>query len=331
MIVGGYVDLIKEKIELGKSEVEADLNIAYGVDEGFLFGSGISMNSIIINNRNINLKFHLFTDFIDDDFLIKLKKLASNEKVSIDVYVLNAEELKKLPTSHVWSYATYFRFFIFDHLCKVIPSILYLDADVFCKGSLVDYTHIVFQNEYAAVIPDVPCMQESCESRLKIKGLKNKYFNAGVIFLNLKKWNTNQFTKKAFKLITENHTGKPLKYLDQDALNILFDCNNIYLSRDYNCIYTLKNELEKINYKDFIKPSTKLIHYTGATKPWHYWGSEYPSSETFKVAFDTSPWRDCQLVQAKKKPEYQERYKHEFHQRKFISGIKSLFKYKRFK
>ncbi|MEX6398487.1 hypothetical protein AB6E88_15965 [Providencia hangzhouensis] len=38
------------------------------------------MNSIIINNRNINLKFHLFTDFIDDDFLIKLKKLASNEK-----------------------------------------------------------------------------------------------------------------------------------------------------------------------------------------------------------------------------------------------------------
>ncbi|EHZ6871490.1 lipopolysaccharide 1,2-glucosyltransferase, partial [Providencia rettgeri] len=195
------MDLIKEKIELGKSEVEADLNIAYGVDEGFLFGSGISMNSIIINNRNINLKFHLFTDFIDDDFLIKLKKLASNEKVSIDVYVLNAEELKKLPTSHVWSYATYFRFFIFDHLCKVIPSILYLDADVFCKGSLVDYTHIVFQNEYAAVIPDVPCMQESCESRLKIKGLKNKYFNAGVIFVNLNMWDKENFTKKSFDLI----------------------------------------------------------------------------------------------------------------------------------
>ncbi|MEX6368143.1 glycosyltransferase family 8 C-terminal domain-containing protein [Providencia huaxiensis] len=73
------------------------------------------------------------------------------------------------------------------------------------------------------------------------------------------------------------------------------------------------------------------MHYTGATKPWHYWAVDYPASETFKVAFDTSPWRDCQLVQAKKKPEYQERYKHEFHQGKFISGIKSLFKYKRFK
>ncbi|MEX6398486.1 glycosyltransferase family 8 C-terminal domain-containing protein [Providencia hangzhouensis] len=50
-----------------------------------------------------------------------------------------------------------------------------------------------------------------------------------------------------------------------------------------------------------------------------------------RLLLNTSPWRDCQLVQAKKKPEYQERYKHEFHQGKFISGIKSLFKYKRFK
>ncbi|HEM8293515.1 glycosyltransferase family 8 protein [Providencia rettgeri] len=325
------MNLIKEKIELGKSGIEADLHIAYGVDKGFLFGSGISMNSIILNNRDICLKFYLFTDYIDDDFLEKLKELVLNENVSIDLYILNSGELKKLPTSHVWSYATYFRFFIFDHLCKVIPSILYLDADVFCKGSLVDYTRIDFQDEYAAVIPDVPSMQESCESRLKISGLKNKYFNAGVIFLNLKKWDNVQFTKKAFKLITENHTGKPLKYLDQDALNILFNQNNIYLSRDYNSIYTLKNELEKANYKDFIKASTKLIHYTGATKPWHYWAINYPASETFKIAFDDSPWKSSLLISAKKKPEYQERYKHEFHQGKLFKGIYSLIQYKLFK
>lgn len=325
------MNLIKEKIELGKSGVEADLHIAYGVDKGFLFGSGISMNSIIINNRDISLKFYLFTDYIDEDFLGKINALVLNDNVSIDVYILNSDELKKLPTSHVWSYATYFRFFIFDHLCKVIPSILYLDADVFCKGSLVDYTRIDFQEEYAAVIPDVPGMQKSCESRLQISGLKNKYFNAGVIFLNLRKWDSVQFTKKAFKLITENHTGKPLKYLDQDALNILFNQNNIYLSRDYNCIYTLKNELEKANYNDFIKTSTKLIHYTGATKPWHYWAINYPASETFKIAFDDSPWKNSLLMSAKKKPEYQERYKHEFHQGKFLKGMYSLIKYKLFK
>lgn len=325
------MDLIKEKIELGSKAFEADLNIAYGVDKGFLFGSGISMNSIIINNRDLKLKFNLFTDFIDDDFLMKLRELASNDNVNIDVYILNSDELKKLPTSHVWSYATYFRFFIFDHLCNTLPSILYLDADVFCKGSISHYTEIEFHDTYAAVIPDVPNMQDSCESRLKIPNLKGNYFNAGVIFLNLKRWDSKHFTETAFKLITDNHTGKPLKYLDQDALNILFNGENIYLSRDYNCIYTLKNELEKINYKDYIISDTKLIHYTGATKPWHYWGVDYPSSESFKVAFETSPWKNCQLVQAKKKAEYQERYKHQLHQGKLIAGIASLVKYKLFK
>ncbi|WP_369309263.1 glycosyltransferase [Providencia rettgeri] len=325
------MELIKEKIELGNRKSKADLNIAYGVDKGFLFGSGISMNSIIINNRNINLKFHLFTDFIDDRFLNGLEKLALNDNVNIDVYVLNSDELKKLPTSHVWSYATYFRFFIFDHLCNVIPSILYLDADVFCKGSLLGYTEIKFENEYAAVIPDVQYMQDSCELRLQISGLKNKYFNAGVIFLNLKMWDEKQFTKKAFDLIVNNHTGKQLKYLDQDALNILFECKNIYLSRDYNCIYTLKNELKNINYKDYINDNTKLIHYTGATKPWHYWAVDYPASQTFKVAFECSPWKNDPLVVAYKKVEYQERYKHEIHQGKIINGITSLIKYKLFK
>lgn len=322
------MDLIKEKIEFGSQDSEAELNIAYGVDNNFLFGSGISMNSIIINNRNLKLKFHLFTDFIDDDFVLKFKSLALNNNVSIDIYILNSDELKKLPTSPVWSYATYFRFFIFDYLCDTISSILYLDADVFCKGSLSYYTKIVFKDEFSAVIPDVPAMQESCESRLGIKNIKNKYFNAGVIFLNLKEWDSINFTKKAFELITHNHTGKPLKYLDQDALNILFKCNNIYLSRDYNCIYTLKNELEKINYRDYITDSTKLIHYTGATKPWHYWAVDYPASQTFKIAFDSSPWKAQSLVLAIKKPEYQERYKHEFHQGKILKGIGSLIKYR---
>ncbi|NIH24479.1 glycosyltransferase [Providencia heimbachae] len=325
------MNLIKDKIELGNLSDKADLNIAYGVDKGFLFGSGLSMNSIIINNREIKLKFHLFTDFIDDDFLSKLKILIENKNIGIDVYILNSEELKKLPTSSVWSYATYFRFFIFDHLCHSLSSILYLDADIFCKGKLENYTKIKFNGEYAAVIPDVEYMQSLCDDRLAMPNLKGKYFNAGVIFLNLKAWNGNDFTNKAFNLITHNHTGKRLKYLDQDALNILFDCKNIYLSRDYNCIYTLKNELEKKDYKDYITNETKLIHYTGATKPWHYWAVDYPSSKTFKVAFDHSPWKKDLLVDAVKKVEYQERYKHEFNQGKIIKGINSLIKYKLFK
>lgn len=320
-------NLIKEKIIIGNLIADNDiLNIAYGVDENFLFGSGISMQSVLQNNIDIPIRFHLVTDYIDKDFTDKLKEMSNKYSTEIIIYLLDSDKLKKLPTSEVWSYATYFRFFIFDVLCSICKTVLYIDADVFCKGSLKELLDINFNDEYAAVILDVPNMQNSCEQRLGITGLKEKYFNAGVIFLNLEKWKGNDFTQKAFSLIKE----KKVKYLDQDALNILFNTKNIYLNNDYNCIYTLKNELSHIEYKKYIKSSTKLIHYTGATKPWHYWGIDYPASTTFKDAYCNSPWKNSSLKNAVKRVEYQERYKHELRQKKIIKGLISLMKYKKF-
>ncbi|CAA2929458.1 hypothetical protein ARSQ2_00550 [Arsenophonus endosymbiont of Bemisia tabaci Q2] len=49
---------------------------------------------------------------------------------NIIIYLLDAEELKKLSTSDFWSYATYFRLIAFEYLSTNINSILYLDADV---------------------------------------------------------------------------------------------------------------------------------------------------------------------------------------------------------
>lgn len=321
-------NLIREKMIIGVlDEKDNVLNIAYGVDNNFLFGSGISMQSILMNNMDLAIRFHLVTDYIDDDFKDKLNQLSSHFNVEIIIYHLDTKQLKDLPTTEFWSYATYFRFFIFDLLCLECDTVLYLDADVFCKNNLKDLLNIKFNNEYAAVIPDISYMQRSCEKRLGIKGIKGKYFNAGVIFLNLKRWKNSNFTQRAFSLINE----KKVKYLDQDALNILFETNNIYLNHEYNTICNIKNELFNKQYENSITSSTKLIHYTGVTKPWHYWGISYPVSKTFKDAYCCSPWKYSNLKNVDKMAEYQERYKHELKQKKFIVGILSLIKYKYYK
>ncbi|MEL8228782.1 hypothetical protein J4U37_25415, partial [Escherichia coli] len=44
-------------------------------------------------------------------------------------------------------------------------------------------------------------------------------------------------------------------------------------------------------YKELIKEDTLLIHYTGATKPWHKWAI-YPSVKYYKIALERSPWKD---------------------------------------
>ncbi len=299
--------LIKNKIEFNNG-IDYDsnniLNISYGVDDNFLFGSAISMVSIMINNPHLKVRFHLFTDSEDKAFLNKLKELSDEFNTDIIIYILDPQELKKLPTSEYWSYATYFRFFIFDHLSESTDTVLYLDADVVCKGKLDLIMNLKFSQQYAAVVPDVDIMQELSVERLKVNDFKGKYFNAGVIYINLKMWKKSNFTAKAFELLSDESPYGKLKYLDQDALNILFERNNIYLDRDYNCIYSLKNEIsnkDKDYYKNYINEETKLIHFTGVTKPWHYWAINYPASESFKNAYLQSPWKSTKLKLATKR------------------------------
>lgn len=317
--------------QLNESRV---LNISYGVDKNFLFGAAVSMTSVLMNNKEINFAFHLFTDYIDDDYMTRFELLAKQYNTKIIIYVIDPECFLDLPTSYVWSYATYFRLLSFDYLSKTTSSVLYLDADVICKGHLDRIQEIEFSaGEYAAVIPDVDSMQYPSSQRLKWPDVEGKYFNAGVIYINLKKWHDENLTELSLKLLRGESEYGFLKYLDQDVLNIIFKMQNVYLPRDYNCIYAIKNELKARNpeqYREVIKESVILIHYTGATKPWHYW-AEYPSAGFFLKAWKSSPWKDCALKRADKMVEFKKRYKHEFKQKKFIRSLVSCIQYNNMK
>lgn len=312
-------------------EKNKNFNIAYGVDKNFLLGAAISINSVLINNIDTDFNFHLFTDYIDDEYIQRFQKMITKYNSNIIIYLLDAEELKQLSTSDFWSYATYFRLIAFEYLSTNINSILYLDADVICKGSLKELFQLNLANSFAAVVLDVDNMQQSSATRLKLTDLNGKYFNAGVIYVNLKKWIENDLSQKSLELVRGKTNFGKLKYLDQDALNILFQTQNIYLSRDYNCIYTLKNELayhDLSKYKNTITDSTILIHYTGVTKPWHTWGINYPASQFFFNSYIHSPWKDQPLKIAEKRTELQEKYKHLFLQHKYVHGLLCLIKYK---
>ena len=80
----------------------------------------------------------------------------------------------------------------------------------------------------------------------------NNYFNAGVMLMNCNKWRENNITQKIFNL----YKNKPnLKYADQDLLNIYFENNCTLLPDKFNRVC--------------LNDDTVIIHYTGATKPWH--------------------------------------------------------------
>ncbi|POE02268.1 glycosyltransferase [Pectobacterium odoriferum] len=316
--------VIKKTICINNTNSKAGdvFHIAYGIDKNFLFGAAISITSVIINNRDKYFSFHIFTDYIDNDYILRAEELCKKFNTEIIIYLINTDCLNELP-SHKWPLATYFRFIIFDLLSKDNNSLLYLDADIICKGPINDIIELNINDHFAAVVPDISSMQPLAVERLENNEIYNHYFNAGFLYINLFEWKINKFTEKAMSLLTDPIRGKKLKYQDQDALNILFFKKTILLPRKFNCIYSIKDELKDKTHKEYkstITDESIFIHYVGATKPWHAWG-QYSSTIYFQHAYRESTWHDFPLIQAVTPSQWKEKSKHEFQKNKFLKGI----------
>jgi len=321
--------VILQKIEFDYSGLAKakKINIAYGIDRNFLFGAGISITSVLINNRDIDIHFYLVTDYVDDDYVTHIKALTEEHHTAVTILVFNNENFHQLPSTKAWTYAMYYRYFAFEYLSRELDSVLYLDADVICKGSLRELTEIKFNGEYAAIVHDVDEVRLKSGERLGIPELSNSYFNSGVVFANLILWHERGLLQKAFDILQDKQ--RELLYFDQDALNILYCDHVITLRRDFNCIYGIDHELkisDRHEYKNYITESAILIHYVGVTKPWHNW-ADYPASTFFITAYKQSPWAQEPLLAANSAKLYKRRSRHEKAQGKTLRSILSHVMY----
>ncbi|MCA6963382.1 glycosyltransferase family 8 protein [Pectobacterium odoriferum] len=309
---------------IGNDSDDIFFNIAYGIDKNFIFGAAISATSVIIHNQ-LPLAFHFFTDYVDDDIIHRFKSMAEKFHVNIHLYKINTKLLNDLPDNK-WPCSAYFRLIAFDYLGEKIDSLLYLDADVMCKGNINDLSRLEFDNNICAIVPDIISTREQCSIRLARPEIKENYFNSGVMFTNLKNWKNEELTKNTFFFIKENPS---LKYPDQDALNILLQDKTIILPRKFNCIYSIKSELKDKThqaYKKIINDESVFIHYVGTTKPWNEWG-QYPSTIYFTKAHIQSTWNNVPLVRPITPLQWKKKSKHEIKKGNFIKGMLSRVKF----
>ncbi|MBI0276262.1 glycosyltransferase [Hafnia alvei] len=308
------------------------LEIAYGVDRAFLFGAAISMQSIALYNPSVALNFHIFTDYIDNDYIKRINEFTQkNVNIIVSIYLVSDELAKSFPSAKQWSYATFFRFVAFQYLSETCEKLLYIDADVICKGKLTGLLDIdLTTDKFAAVIKDVPFMQDKPAKRLNLPGLPGNYFNAGVMFLKLAEWKKRDLMSLAIKMLADDPLHLKYKCLDQDILNILLFEHCLFISNDYDCFYGVDYELENENnydYEKVITKDTKLIHYVGVTKPWHDW-VDYPCQKYFFDAYHSSCWSDIPLLTAVGEKQFMMKSLHHWKNRFYFSSIMSFAKYR---
>lgn len=281
-------NLLKNKISFNHLSLNHDniINIAYGIDNNFVRPMGVSMTSIVNNNPHLNIIFHVFADFIDNNALNLLQNFAINNKVTINIYIINSSIFKNLPHTNHFSQAMYNRFIMPKILDKKIEKYLYIDADIQCFNKLDTLLNINLNDKIVAVVNDVNYVQQQQISALNLKS--NKYFNSGFMYININKWNNAHITEKSLQLSFDK-LGK-LKWQDQDALNIILDGKCIYIDKKYNYLLNMKHKHVSLPNNDVI-----FVHYVGRYKPWTEW-CLHPFKENFLSVARKSLWKDLPLT-----------------------------------
>tara|TARA_X000000368_G_scaffold111569_1_gene86836 strand:- start:701 stop:1630 length:930 start_codon:yes stop_codon:yes gene_type:complete len=255
------------------------LNFLYCFDKNYNIQAAVSIYSLL---EKLDEKINLYIIHQNCNELNLPKKIKDHRNInSLNLYDFKNNNFifPKVEGAHV-SEATYYRFFIEEHLPSSLDYITYMDADIVTINNpqQIIEDHIKELNKSNYLISVSSELQSQNES-LKLEN--SKYFNAGVMLIDYKKW-TNKNMLKNLIDITKNRK-EDLVFWDQDVLNIYFDGEYLELSKYLN--YKLDSSPYQEKEKIVLNNEVRLIHYSGKFKPWSLKGIENNFSIFYQEIF----------------------------------------------
>ena len=246
-----------------------EVPVFFATDDNYAPFLAVTFKSILDNaSKDFSYKFYVLTTNLSSSYEKRIKEFES-EDVKIE-FVFLRETIEKIKAKfHLrdyYSIETYYRFFI-ANMFPQYDKVLYCDCDVIVLGDIAElYNHNIDNYLVGAcpeeVMTEVKIFGDYVEQALDVDC--EKYFNAGVMLMNLDGFRKENIEEKFFDML-QKYTFRVTQ--DEDYLNVLCKGKVKLFHLGWNKT-AFKNE--KFNDKDL-----KLIHYKIHWKPWHYDGVLY--------------------------------------------------------
>ncbi len=251
--------------------VERTIDIVMSFDDAYVQHSAAAMASILLNcDASSRFRFHILDGGISSDKKEKLLKLKKLRDFEIKFYDMTKYDWSMFPDNHIHTtVTTYYRLRVVDILPRNVSKALYLDGDIIVERDLKELWNIDLSDTVLGAVEDANGVNFG--ARL---GITRRYFNAGVLLLNLDRFRQICLTEKAIRYVKDNK--ERILCHDQDILNGLFNdqYKEIPLKWNVNNIMYRSTVDMKHTYSDqdalIARKKPGIIHFTG-DKPW-YWG-----------------------------------------------------------
>jgi lipopolysaccharide biosynthesis glycosyltransferase len=257
-------------------------HIAISPDDNYANHGLTMLNSLVINNPSAKFYVHILDGGINLKTKIKYRIFFHKRKIKYKFYKKDLNKIQNAPISNHITISAYNRIFLSSILDTSIDRILYLDCDLIIKKTIIDLLEIDLDSVYLGAIEEKT--SNDVINNLSLE--KSKYFNSGVLILNLKKWRDDRLEDKMIDFIVNN--GDKIIYHDQDTLNFACKNNWKFISHKYNVTHffyypdKFGNEYFGLTNEEYlaIKSDPVILHFTGIKKPWKK-ECEHPMKEEY--------------------------------------------------
>lgn len=287
------------------------MNVMYLCDDNYAMIAGVSILSLMENNRDMEaINIFLVSDGISDCNIEKIKLCV--KQYNRNLVILEKPDIKSLlgcnVEMHWWIENVFSRVFLGEVFkdYREVRRLIYIDCDTLIVGSLQDLWDMDLGGRTGAGV---------CEAmgniHKKVIGLskEDNYFNAGMFLIDLNKWREADVDAKASEFV--NRKNGRLEYADESVLNGVLSKELKRVSPKYNLtslsFYFTADEL-KIYRKSYINYSEnerqealadgRIIHFTSTyldVRPWVE-GCHHPYTDQWLDYKNKSLWAEKPLM-----------------------------------
>lgn len=248
--------------------MEYPIHIAFAVNDGYVPYICVTIKSIIENNKDKVLFFHVLSDYVSEKMHWLLEEAIEGcQTATVKIHHIDNDQLSDLKDT--WSIQAWYRVFLPNILNTDIHRVLYLDADTLVTGALNNLFSMDMTDKSIAAVMDIESFNPETFKRCGYDCMK-KYVCSGVLLMNLDYWREHDLTDQIIDWASKNKDR--IKFPDQDTINYLCQDTKILLPLKYgilNCFFYDK-EILSSKYLTEIKECISnpvIIHYAGQN-PW---------------------------------------------------------------
>ena len=257
------------------------INIVCAGNRNFIIPMKVMLKSLAVNTRKNVEIFVLNKEWKGDDKIDFMETFSNNKNISIKFLDMESYEcLNHFKTTKNIPIESYFRLFLPEVLPDNVEQIIYLDGDIIVEGDIEELWNIPIGEHALMAVSEMFHEAHYVSSPLALHTFKklnipekSKYFNAGVLKINIKKWKENNIAKRIIDYLIENKDE--VLWHDQDGLNAVLWTDWGELPSEWNVMTALfrEEDFARIDMSKetacYIMKNPKIIHYTNSKeKPW---------------------------------------------------------------